>query len=310
MKNNAAVCFAIGFVFCLFAFCAAASNAQQLPNDLKWSAGNVKSGVYSTIEPGRFDDDEDSPCSRFPKEYVFDSFEKALRTPGKVKCLNPKFEGSDLHMKHLPAGLGTLVNLEVFSFGCLEELEDLPTEIGNLSKLEELNIDNGNGCSMSVSLPNSIGKLANLRILRLYGAIEFDQRRKTPKFPATIANLRKLEVVDISRNGLAAVPAPIAALPNLKILRLDYNSLRAVPAFVGNFKNLKELSVNANEKIADLPISLAKFSGLKVFLGNNALKLRDQKNLRTRFPKIDFSFENEYDDDRANEEAPKSKSKS
>ena len=310
MRNDVTVRFAIGLIaFCLFAGGLVTVNAQQLPNGVELGASNVKSGMYSTVESSSFDDFDDSPCKRFPKEHVFDSFEKAFQTPEKVKCLNPTFEGGDLNMKRLPSRLDTLVNLEVFSFGCLEELEELPEGIGNLRKLEELIIDNGNGCSMSVSLPRSISKLENLRVLRLYGAIEPTQQRKIKSLPDTIADLRKLEVLDLGRNGLNAVPPQIAALSNLKTLRLEYNNLRAVPAFVGNFKNLKELSLDANQKIANLPPSMAKLKGLRVSMGNNSLKLKDQKSLRSRFPQIVFSFENEYDDSRANEESYKPKSK-
>jgi hypothetical protein len=316
MKNNAALCFAIGLiVFCLLAINGETVQAQQLFNAVQLSAGNVNMNAQLTGESNIFDDFDDSPCKRFPKEQVFDSFEKAFQTPEKVRCLNPNFEGNDLNMKRLPSRLGTLVNLEVFSFGCLEQLQELPEEIGNLRKLEELIIDNGNGCSMSVSLPRSIGRLENLRVLRLYGALEADsdqtaRPRKIKSLPDTISDLRKLEVLDLGRNGLEAVPPQIAALSNLKTLRLEYNSLRAVPAFVGDFKNLKELSLDANGKLANLPASLANLPGLKVSMGNNSLKLRNQKSLRSRFPGIVFSFENEYDDAAANEESPKPKLKS
>lgn len=311
MRNDVRVRLAIGLIaFCLFAAGAAAVNARQLSNAVESRASNVKSGVYSTVESSSFDDFEFSPCERFPKAYVFDSFEKAFLSPEKVKCLNPTFAGDDLNMKRLPSRLGTLVNLEVLSFGCLEALEALPEEIGNLRKLEELIIDNGNGCSMSVSLPRSIGKLENLRVLRLYGAIERGERRKIESLPGTIANLRRLEVLDLGRNGLEAVPPQIAALSNLKTLRLEYNSLRAIPAFIGDFKNLKELSLDANENIANLPASLLKLKGLRISMGNNSLKLKDQKSLRSRFPRLVFSFENEFDDSRANEEPPKSRTKS
>ena len=101
---------------------------------------------------------------------AFDSLEKALRSPEKVKRLT--LQSEDPEMKHLPAGLGTLVNLEALELACLEKLEDLPEEIGKLRKLRELIIDNGNGCSMNVSLPRSIGELSNLRVLRLYGALD------------------------------------------------------------------------------------------------------------------------------------------
>lgn len=312
MRNEVRVRFAVGLIaFCLFAGLGSATvNARQSPNAAESRAGSLKSRAYSTLESGSPADFENSPCERFPKAYVFDSFEKAFRSPEKVRCLNPTFEGDDLNMKHLPSRLGTLVNLEVLSFGCLEQLEDLPEEIGNLSKLEELIIDNGNGCSMSVSLPGSIGKLERLRVLRLYGAIEPGEQRKIKSLPDSIAKLRRLEVLDLGRNGLAAVPPQIAALSNLKTLRLEYNSLSAIPAFIGDFKNLKELSLDANENISDLPASLLKLKGLRISMGNNALKLKDQKSLQSRFPQLVFSFKNEFDDSRANEESPKPRTKS
>lgn len=303
MKNNAAVRFAIGLiVLCLFADGVLSANAEQLSSDTELTSSKVKTAAYKTRESIAQDDFDDSPCKRFPKENVFNSFAKALRSPEKVRCLDPNFEGDDLNMKHLPPGLGNLVNLEVFSFGCLEQLEELPEEIGNLRKLEELIVDNGNGCSMNIRLPRSIGKLENLRVLRLYGAID------TPALPDTIGNLRKLEVLDIARNGLKIVPPQIARLSNLKTLRLEYNDLRRLPDFVGDFKNLKELSLDSNGRIIALPASVGKLKGLKISMGNDSLKLKDQQSLRARFPQIVFSFEDEYDDSAANE-SPKPKSK-
>lgn len=243
----------------------------------------------------------------FRQEEPFDSFEKAFRTPEKVKRLVIRKE--DPGMKHLPAGLGTLVNLEALEISCLENLEDLPDEIGGLRKLEELIIDNGNGCRMNVSLPRAIGRLENLRVLRLYGALDpredVSEGRVPPskfkRLPETLANLRKLEELDLGRNGLRSVPPQIAPLGKLKRLGLDYNDIRELPPFVGNFKGLEELSLRSNGGVK-LPRSLSNIKGLKVFMGNNALRLRDQQQLRRRFPGLVFSFENEFDDAAANEE--------
>jgi Leucine-rich repeat (LRR) protein len=242
------------------------------------------------------------------EEGAFDSLEKALREPEKVRRLALS-GGEDPEMKHLPPGLGRLVNLEALELACLEKLEDLPEELGQLQKLEELVIDNGNGCSMNVRLPRSVGRLANLRVLRLYGALDprdLEEKRpvKSRPLPDTLAELQKLEELDLGRNGISAVPPQVASLRGLKKLSLDYNEIRQLPPFVGDLPNLRELSVNANGGVA-LPQSLAKIRGLKVFMGNNRLKLRDQRALRARFPGAVFSFENEYDDDAANEEAPK-----
>ena len=247
------------------------------------------------------------------EEGAFDSLEKALQAPEKARRLALQ-GGEDPEMKHLPPGLGRLVNLEALELACLEKLEDLPEEIGQLQRLEELVIDNGNGCAMNVMLPRSVGQLANLRVLRLYGALdgrdvgaeEPAQNAPSKPLPDTLANLARLEELDLGRNGIRSLPAQVASLRGLKKLSLDYNEIRELPSFVGDLPNLRELSVNANGGVA-LPQSLAKLKGLKVFMGNNRLKLRDQRALRVRFPNATFSFENEYDDEAANEEAPKPK---
>jgi Leucine-rich repeat (LRR) protein len=304
MKNklgmNFAVCLAVVFIF------GATIVARQALDSGK--------GAVLQNDLNRQDDFPESPCERFPKDQVFDNFQQALRTPEKVRCLDPNVEGEVVKMKRLPNGFGKLVNLEVLSLSCLEELEELPEEIGNFKKLRELIIDNGNGCSMNVTLPRSLGKLENLRVLRLYGALDAggvadNQNSRQPKIktlPDTIGNLKRLEVLDLGRNNLKIVPPQIASLTQLKTLRLEYNELRALPAFIGNFKNLKELSLDANRKVS-LPASLANVPGLKVSMGNNSLRLTEQKVLRSRFPKIVFSFENEYEDDSANEQPRKSK---
>jgi Leucine-rich repeat (LRR) protein len=277
----------------LFAGCAGAVNAQRPTNVL------MRGGSYGALRQD---------------EGVFDNLKQALRTPAKVRRLT--LQNEDAEMKHLPPGLGSLVNLEALEIACLEKLEDLPEEIGSLSKLEELVIDNGNGCTMNVSLPRSIGRLSNLRVLRLYGAIDSRdsgdeapaRRAKSKPLPDTLANLQKLEELDLGRNGINSVPPVVASLRGLKKLGLDYNDIHELPAFVGNLTNLQELSLNSNGGVR-LPQSLTAVKGLKVFMGNNKLTLIAQRQLRARFPNAVFSFENEYDDNAANQEAPKPKRK-
>ena len=236
-----------------------------------------------------------------------ESLAEAFKAPEKVKRLLLLSE--DNEMRHLPARLGTLVNLESLEMACLEKLEDLPEEIGALGKLEELIIDNGNGCSMNVQLPRSIGRLENLRVLRLYGALDgrdpgAEEGAPAPvskPLPETLGNLSKLEELDLGRNGLTAVPPQVGELRGLKKLGLDYNEIRVLPSFVGNLTKLEELTLNSNEGVR-LPDSLAGLKGLRIFMGNNKLTLQAQRSLRTRFPAAVFNFENEYDDDAANEE--------
>ncbi len=239
---------------------------------------------------------------------TFENLELALQTPEKVTHL--VLTQSSPEIKHLPPQLGTFKNLQILEISCLENLADIPAEIGNLQKLEQLLIDNGNGCQMNLALPVTIGRLAKLRVLKLYGALDARASDsltsgppgKSKKLPATLAQLQQLEELDLGRNGLAEVPSEIAALSQLKKLYLDYNDIHEIPPFVGKLLRLQELSVRANGGVK-LPASLIHLKGLKVWLGNNALKLSDQEKLRRCFPDIIFSFENEYDDAAANEEA-------
>ena len=243
----------------------------------------------------------------FRQEQAVESLAEAFKAPERVKRL--VLQSEDQEMRHLPARLGELVNLEVLELACLEKVEDLPEEIGALGKLRELVIDNGNGCSMNVALPRSVGRLENLRVLRLYGALDgrdLNAEGGAPApasrpLPETLANLVKLEELDLGRNGLTALPAQVGELRGLKKLGLDYNDIRVLPSFVGNLTKLEELSLNSNGGVR-LPDSLAGLKGLRIFMGNNRLTLAAQRSLRARFPSAVFNFENEYDDDSVNEE--------
>jgi Leucine-rich repeat (LRR) protein len=237
----------------------------------------------------------------------FNNLAQALASPERVTSLS--LTESHPNIKHLPPKLGALTNLKELQISCLENLEDIPVEIGQLKKLEKIIIDNGNGCGMNVSIPASIGDLTNLKVLRLFGALEPGETgssvsAKIKPLPATIAKLQNLEELDLGRNRLQTLPPEISNLKNLKKLGLDYNDLHDIPSFIGELKDLRELSIRSNHVIK-LPESLSKLSGLKISMGNNFLKLKDQVELRRQFPSATFDFENEYDDDAANEESAK-----
>lgn len=244
---------------------------------------------------------------RAGQEQAVESLGEAFKAPEGVRRL--VLQSEDPEMRHLPSRIGELVNLEALEMGCLEKLEDLPEEIGALRRLRELVIDNGNGCSMNVALPRSIGRLESLRVLRLYGALdgrgmdggeEESSKAKSKPLPETLGNLSRLEELDLGRNGLEAVPTQVGSLRGLKKLGLSYNEIRVLPSFVGNLTKLEELTLNSNGGVR-LPDSLAGLKGLRIFMGNNKLTLQAQRSLRSRFPSAVFNFENEFDDDAANE---------
>jgi hypothetical protein len=83
-------------------------------------------------------------------EATFQNLDLALQHPEKVAILSLQEYAPE--QKHHPSQLGLLVNLKEFYISCLENIEDLPQEIGNLAKLEKLIIDNGNG--FDIQSPN------------------------------------------------------------------------------------------------------------------------------------------------------------
>ncbi len=238
----------------------------------------------------------------------FTDLQSALKAPDRVSNLT--LTRANDQIKHLPPDLGKLVNLVKLEMACLEKLEDLPEEIGNLRNLEYLILDNGNGCVMNVSIPESIGNLQKLKVLNLYGALDPDlwlhrsepSPPKSKPLPQAIRKLTNLEELNLGRNSLSSVPEQVAALRNLIKLGLDYSELHQLPAFIGNLKKLRELSLIGNGGV-ELPSSLSYIPDLIIDMGNNRLSIKDQKELKRRFPKATFSFENAYDDSIANEEA-------
>lgn len=247
-----------------------------------------------------------------PKQQIktaYKNFKEALLNADKVDSLLLVPNSFEDHMetKHLPSDIGKFNNLKVLEIHCFSNLEDLPQEIGNLTSLETLNMDEGNGCQMNVSLPSSIGQLTNLKVLNLDGALDYTyskddtghiskEQYKVKKLPQSIANLQNLEELDLERNGLKSVPPQVYSLKKLKILRLDYNNdIHEISDSISNLTNLKELSIILGPSVK-LPESMKAFKGLKINLFEDPFKSPDQnelarrKKLQDEFPNIVFSY--------------------
>ncbi|MBD3272916.1 hypothetical protein GF385_01005 [Candidatus Dependentiae bacterium] len=142
-----------------------------------------------------------------------------------------------------------------------EKLKEIPKNIGNLVRLEWLQLHNNE----LKKLPESIGKLKNLKLLDLYN----NQLNKLPK---GIGNLTKLEWLGLSNNKLTELPKTIGKLGNLENLKLSKNQLRELPSTIGNLKNLRHFELNHN-KLKGLPESIGKLINLRnLYLVHNKLK--------------------------------------
>jgi Leucine-rich repeat (LRR) protein len=134
-------------------------------------------------------------------------------------------------------------DLEALSIVCVESLQDIPDDIGQLGRLRELNLNNGNGCAMNPRLPESLGKLHALENLDLYGGQDPSpvgdhygpQPTQRHPFPKSMSQLTNLRYLDLRRNGLDEIPDFVKDLPNLKELGFDWNmQIKGLPRFLAN----------------------------------------------------------------------------
>jgi Leucine-rich repeat (LRR) protein len=123
-------------------------------------------------------------------------------------------------------------------------LTDLPPEIGSLTKLEELWLNN----NFILSIPFEIGYLTKLKILEL-------SSNSLDSLPKELGNLTDMDSLFVSNNSLKSLPETIAAMTNLKALYCNNNALPLLPSKIGECTQLKSLAVN-NNKLATLPSSI------------------------------------------------------
>jgi Leucine-rich repeat (LRR) protein len=223
-----------------------------------------------------------------------------VRPPVTVKALEISSEKGN---EELINEIGNYPNLKTLSIQCLD-LAALPDAIGKLTALEELDMDEGNGCSMNPILPESIGNLQSLKKLNLDGAqdpreIGEISSSKHHRFPAGMARLKNLTYLNLGRNGMSEIPPFVGNLTKLTELDFSWNmEVKEIPTFVTNLRQLTTLRLNADD-LTDLPDFLNKLPNLrKISLGNNCDITQNparKADLQRRFPKVKFDFDDEYD---------------
>lgn len=219
----------------------------------------------------------------------YDSLKAALASPRKATGLT--IRERDARLKKLPPDIRKLSNLRSLLIACPAQIDALPPEIGSLSKLERLVLDNNDKCQARLVLPEAIGKLRNLRTLRLHGTLEVPAGKSKAEdlLPKSFTQLSSLAELDLGHNGLTEVPPQIGALEKLERLLLDDNPLTEIPPFVAKLKRLKELSL-LSSRVTTLPREFSAVKGLKIALGGKTLTPQDQAKLKADFPNIAFTF--------------------
>jgi Leucine-rich repeat (LRR) protein len=141
----------------------------------------------------------------------------------------------------------------------------IPAAIGNLTALEIFSLDFN---ELSGTIPESIGNLTKLKVLGL------QENSLSGPIPATLANLVELEDVYLSSNNLIGpIPAGIGNLTKLRELWMSYNNLSGdLPSGLGALRNLERLILSSNSLTGTIPPGLFEAVNLTwLQLENNAI---------------------------------------
>ncbi|CBI33907.3 unnamed protein product, partial [Vitis vinifera] len=185
----------------------------------------------------------------------------------------------------------------------MEKIEWLPTSIGKLSDITELNLSENRIMALPstmsglraltkldvhsnqlINLPDSIGELVNLADLDLHA-------NRLRSLPASFGNLVNLINLNLSSNQFTHLPDNIGSLTSLKRLNVDTNELEEVPYTIGSCTSLLELRLDFNQLRA-LPEAVGKLECLEILtLHYNRIKglpttIGNLSNLR----ELDVSF--------------------
>ncbi|KAL7241981.1 hypothetical protein ACSBR1_014539 [Camellia fascicularis] len=142
----------------------------------------------------------------------------------------------------------------------------LPITIGNLStSLENMDADS---YGIKGNIPSEIGNISNLAFLNL------QQNGLTGFILSTIKVLGKLQILYLSNNRLqGSIPDDICQLKNMGDLRLNQNELFGlIPECLGNITSLRYLYLNSNKLTFAIPTRLGNLKDiLEINLSSNSL---------------------------------------
>lgn len=145
------------------------------------------------------------------------------------------------------------------------KLRSLPESIGELEKLEELDLYGNELLIRYGSLPESFFHLPNLRILNLGSNSSFVERDHKPfdvQIISKLGELCKLEELCLVFNDLESLPEGLGRLRKLKTLNLSYNLLGNLPKDIGEINGLRNLILYMN-RFAIFPLCILKITSLE-----------------------------------------------
>ena len=200
-----------------------------------------------------------------------------------------------------PAKIFTITSLEYLSVvnysGNTNLNFNLPTTIGQLSKLKSLYLNN----CLAGSIPETIGDVSNLQSLNLFN------NKLSGQIPVSICNLTKLMELELSQNELGGnIPDSIGKLNLLTKLQFAKNQLTgAIPTSIGNLTKLISLSVENNQLSDNVPetinfcrqltainLTQNEFTGVLPEIGDSLTKINTLNISNNKFTALPKSIGN------------------
>lgn len=159
--------------------------------------------------------------------------------------------------------LGDFPNLKRLEIHSNKLLTKLPSFLGNFPKLDLLQIYGNKFQEIPDSFFDSIPPIQSIHL----------NNNKLVSLPKSLEKLKKITILNLSKNELTTIPDYFGAFPLLKSLYISRNKLSTLPESIKNLKNLEELDLSYNKNFTLIPNFFAELQSLKrLDLTNNSLK--------------------------------------
>ena len=156
----------------------------------------------------------------------------------------------------LPPEIGDLTKLQKLDLSSNNISAELPTALGNLANLESLNLAHNN---FSGSLPGELGHLTSL------WSLELGNNQFSGPIPSEFGNMTALVSLGLSHSGVSGeIPSELGNLAKLSSLHAYGNRLTGeIPVELGNLTSLIFMELGENNLSGDMPIELGSLKMLK-----------------------------------------------
>ncbi|KAK3437374.1 hypothetical protein EUGRSUZ_C02041 [Eucalyptus grandis] len=158
-------------------------------------------------------------------------------------------------LKKLPCELGSLTSLEDI---LIDEtaIQEIPTSIDDLQKLKRFSACN------CLSLTQLLESISHLRVLQY---LSISNCRSILSLPMSMGTLASLSELDLSSTGINELPDTVIESSLLRVLKIDSTFVRKLPAAIWKLKRLEELHASGCRNLeGKIPKQIKMLSALKV----------------------------------------------